>query len=78
MKMEVLKEFVSKLFIMGIAKVFESHISENSEMKTDRRASCKPLKKKYPITQTKGNAEGFFVVNAIVHQVKAWLRSVCS
>ena len=38
----------------------------------------KPLKQKYSIEQIKSNSVDFFAVNTIVHQVKAWLRSVYS
>ena len=61
-----------------LTKIFESHISENAEIKTDQWTGYKPLKKKYSITQIKSNTADFFAINTIVHQVKAWLRSVYS
>lgn len=61
-----------------LTKIFESHISDSAEIKTDQWTGYKPLKKKYSITQIKSNTTDFFALNTIVHQVKAWLRSVYS
>lgn len=61
-----------------LTKIFESHISTDAEVKTDKWTGYKPLKQKYSIEQIKSNSVDFFAVNTIVHQVKAWLRSVYS
>lgn len=61
-----------------LTKIFESHISPNAEVITDKWTGYKPLQEEYNITQIKSNSVDFFTINTIVHQVKAWLRSVYS
>lgn len=59
-------------------KVFESHISKQAQVNTDRWTGYVPLRDKYNIKQLKSNTVDFFETNTIVHQVKSWLRSTFS
>ena len=59
-------------------KIFESHISKEAKVNTDKWTGYIPLKSKYNINQLKSNTVDFFEMNTIVHQVKSWLRSVYS
>lgn len=59
-------------------KIFESHISKEASVKTDKWTGYKPLKDLYNIEQIKSNTADFFSINTIIHQVKAWLRSTYS
>jgi hypothetical protein len=61
-----------------INKIFQSHISTQAEVKTDKWTGYKPLKKEYNIEQIKSNTSDFFQMNTIIHQVKSWLRSIYS
>ena len=61
-----------------ISKIFQSHISTQANVKTDKWTGYKPLKKEFNIEQIKSNASSFFEMNTIIHQVKSWLRSVYS
>jgi DNA-binding transcriptional regulator GbsR (MarR family) len=61
-----------------IEKIFESHISKNALVKTDKWTGYKPLKEHYNIDQIKSNTTDFFQINTIIHQVKSWLRCVYS
>ena len=61
-----------------LGKIFQSHISSQAKVKTDKWTGYKPLKKEYNIEQIKSNTSDFFQINTIVHQVKAWLRSTYS
>lgn len=59
-------------------KIFDSHISTEASVKTDKWTGYKPLKDLYNIEQIKSNTADFFSINTIIHQVKAWLRSTYS
>ena len=61
-----------------LIKIFDSHISKNAEITTDKWKGYSPLKKDYNITQVKSNTSDFFEINTIIHQLKAGLRSVYS
>jgi DNA-binding transcriptional regulator GbsR (MarR family) len=61
-----------------LGKIFQSHISPEAKVKTDKWTGYKPLKKQYNIEQIKSNTSDFFQINTIIHQVKAWLRSTYS
>ena len=61
-----------------LISIFESHISKQALLITDKWIGCKPLKKDYNITGIKSNSSDFFGVNTIVHQLKYWLISVYS
>ena len=61
-----------------ISKIFQSHISTQANVKTDKWTGYKPLKKEFNIEQIKSNTSSFFEMNTIIHQVKSWLRSVYS
>jgi hypothetical protein len=61
-----------------LGKIFESHISKDAKIKTDKWTGYMPLKKEYNIEQIKSNTADFFEMNTIIHQVKSWLRSVYS
>jgi transposase-like protein len=61
-----------------LRKIFNKHIAKQAKVKTDKWTGYKPLKKEYDIEQIKSNTSDFFEMNTIVHQVKAWLRSVYS
>lgn len=59
--------------------IFDTHISKEAKVSTDKWTGYKPLQKEYNITQTKSDkGNTFFEMNTIVHQVKAWLRSTFS
>lgn len=56
--------------------IFDTHISKEACVSTDKWTGYKPLSKDYNITQTKSDkGNTFFEMNTIVHQVKAWMRS---
>jgi transposase-like protein len=59
-------------------KIFESHISKEAKVNTDKWTGYNPLKNQYTINQLKSNTVDFFEMNTIVHQVKSWLRSTFS
>jgi hypothetical protein len=61
-----------------LGKIFESHISKQANIKTDKWTGYKPLKNEYNIEQIKSNTSDFFQMNTIIHQVKSWLRSIYS
>lgn len=61
-----------------LGKIFESHISTQANIKTDKWTGYKPLKSEYNIEQIKSNTSDFFQMNTIIHQVKSWLRSIYS
>lgn len=61
-----------------LGKIFKSHIAKQANVKTDKWTGYKPLKSEYNIEQIKSNKADFFEINTIIHQVKAWLRSVYS
>lgn len=61
-----------------LCKIFESHISKQANIKTDKWTGYKPLKNEYNIEQIKSNTSDFFQMNTIIHQVKSWLRSIYS
>ncbi|MFN2262600.1 MAG: IS1595 family transposase, partial [Psychroflexus sp.] len=59
-------------------EIFESHISKQAKVNTDKWTGYIPLKDQYTIKQLKSNTVDFFEMNTIVHQVKSWLRSTFS
>jgi transposase-like protein len=61
-----------------IGKIFESHISKQANVKTDKWTGYKPLANQYNIEQIRSNTTDFFQINTIIHQVKSWLRCVYS
>jgi len=61
-----------------LSKIFDSHISSEAKVTTDKWKGYLPLKKQYDITQIKSNVPDFFEINTIIHQLKAGLRSVYS
>ena len=61
-----------------LGKIFQSHISSQAKVNTDKWTGYKPLKKEYNIEQIKSNTSDFFHIITIIHQVKAWLRSTYS
>lgn len=61
-----------------LSKIFESHISKQAKVNTDKWTGYNPLKDRYTIKQLKSNTVDFFEMNTIVHQVKSWLRSTFS
>jgi hypothetical protein len=61
-----------------LSKIFDSHISSEAKVTTDKWIKYLPLKKQYDITQIKSNVPDFFEINTIIHQLKAVLRSVYS
>lgn len=70
-----IKDYSSK----SLQVIFDKHISEQADIKTDKRAGYKPISKDYNITQElsdKGN--GMQQLHTIIHQVKSWLRSTYS
>jgi len=69
-----IKDYSSK----ELNKIFETHISEEATITTDKWSGYKPLKKNYNIKQIKSNTSDFFEINTIIHQLKSGLRSVYS
>jgi len=61
-----------------LEKIFDAHISSKANVKTDKWAGYKPLKRDYNVEQIKSNTSDFLEINTIIHQVKSWLRSVFS
>ena len=61
-----------------LGKIFQSHISTQANVKTDKWTGYKPLKNQYNIEQIKSNTSDFFEINTIIHQVKSWLRTIYS
>jgi hypothetical protein len=61
-----------------LSKIFDSHISSEAKVTTDKWKGYLPLKKQYDITQIKSNVPDFFEINTIIHQLKAGLRNVYS
>ena len=59
--------------------IFDKHISHDAKVLTDKWSGYKPLQKEFNIVDKysyKGNSMKQF--HNIVHQIKAWLRSVYS
>jgi transposase-like protein len=59
--------------------IFEKHISRDAKVLTDKWSGYKPLQKEFNIVDRhsdKGNSMKQF--HTVVHQIKAWLRSVYS
>lgn len=72
---KVIKDYSSE----SLREIFDTHISKDANISTDQWTGYKPLHKDYKITQTKSDkGNTFFEMNTIVHQVKAWLRSIFS
>jgi transposase-like protein/ribosomal protein L37AE/L43A len=63
----------------SLHKIFEDHISNEAQVKTDQWTGYKPLQAEYSITQTKSDkGSTFFEMNTMIHQVKSWLRCTFS
>ena len=63
----------------SLRRIFDKHISHDAKVLTDKWSGYKPLQKEFNIVDKysdKGNSMKQF--HNIVHQIKAWLRSVYS
>jgi transposase-like protein len=70
-----LKDYSSK----SLQVIFDKHISEQANVKTDKWAGYKPISKRYNITQElSDNGNNMQQLHTIIHQVKSWLRSTYS
>ena len=70
-----LKDYSAK----SLQVIFDQHISEKAEIKTDKWAGYKPIGKRYNITQELSNGgSSMQQLHTIIHQVKSWLRSTYS
>lgn len=70
-----LKDYSSK----SLQVIFDKHISEHADVKTDKWAGYKPISKRYNITQElSDNGKSMQQLHIIIHQVKSWLRSTYS
>jgi transposase-like protein len=70
-----IKDYSSK----SLRVIFDKHISEQAEIKTDKWAGYKPIGKDYNITQELSeNGSSMQQLHTIIHQVKSWLRSTYS
>jgi transposase-like protein len=63
----------------SLITIFESHISKDAEVLTDKWSGYKPIAKEYNISQElSDNGNSMKQLHTIIHQVKSWLRSVYS
>jgi transposase-like protein len=70
-----LKDYSSK----SLQVIFNKHISEHANVKTDKWVGYKPISKHYNITQElSDNGKSMQQLHIIIHQVKSWLRSTYS
>jgi len=72
---KVIKDYSSE----SLRGIFDTHISIDANVQTDKWTGYKPIMKDYKITQTKSDkGKTFFEMNTIIHQLKAWMRSTFS
>jgi hypothetical protein len=58
-----------------LSSIFESHISNDAVVVTEKWSGFKPLESEYNIVQKSGNFQNFIQTNRVVHHMKTWLRS---
>lgn len=62
-----------------LRNIFDTHISKQAKVKTDKWSGYKPLAKEYDIVQVKSDkGKSSKEIHTIIHQVKSWLRSTFS
>jgi transposase-like protein len=60
----------------SLRKIFEKHISQTAQVKTDEWKGYRPIQKDYNIKQTiSDTGQNFRQVHIIIHQIKSWLRT---
>lgn len=60
----------------SLRRIFEKHISETAEVKTDEWKGYRPLQKEYNIIQfPSSNGQNFKQMHNVIHQIKSWLRT---
>lgn len=63
----------------SLISIFESHISKDAEVFTDKWSGYIPISKEYDITQELSDfGNNMKQLHTIIHQVKSWMRSVYS
>jgi transposase-like protein len=61
------------------ATLFEKHISEHANVKTDQWRGYRPLSGEYRSTQEKSiGGDNFKALHNRVHQLKSWIRTTSS
>lgn len=70
---------VSNYSSKELRKLFDSHISPDADVTTDKWKGYKPLAKEYSITQIESDGgHNFKALHIMIHQVKSWLRTIYS
>jgi transposase-like protein len=63
----------------SLQTIFDEHISEKANVKTDKWTGYKPISEVYNITQELSDSgNNMKQLHTIIHQVKSWLRSTYS
>lgn len=63
----------------SLQTIFDEHISEKANIKTDKWTGYKPISEVYNITQELSDSgNNMKQLHTIIHQVKSWLRSTYS
>ncbi len=70
-----LKDYSAK----SLQAIFDEHISEKANIKTDKWTGYKPISEVYNITQELSDSgNNMKQLHTIIHQVKSWMRSTYS
>jgi len=63
----------------SLRRIFEKHMSPQTNVKTDKWRGYIPLKSEYNIEQTlSNNGQGLMQLHTMIHQLKSWLRTIYS